>query len=206
MTTSASESHAYAGLEKPDTNNATYIGWADWKNEEDWTADYYIKNKKEFFEHLDRMNQGLQNGYRINRPYQTFRMNRDLIATLADKLELTAQQRGKAINLFTALDLQKLGHSVNLVAYCVCAYVVHSDQSDRECHPQTIDSDSDFLFTELQTKLGISRERFTSVFGKVAHRIRIGCFDPVDHDKYQLDKAQQFQWREYNDDKDEGWL
>ncbi|MFA9417132.1 hypothetical protein [Natrinema sp. HArc-T2] len=206
MTASTTESHAYEELAKPDTNNATYLGWANWDNQDEWPADFYIENKKKFFEHLDRMNQGLQNGYRANRPYQTYRMNRDLVATLADKLGMTTQQRGRAINWFTILDLQTLGLPAQTVAYCVCTYVVHSDESNRECHPQTSEDEFDDLFRDIQAQLGIRQERFESVYGKVAHRIRTKDFEPTIHDKYQLDEALQFQWRTFNAEKDDGWL
>lgn len=202
--TATTESHAYAELVKPDTNNATFIGWSEWEDDSDWPTDYYPLNKKEFYKLLDQMNQGLNNGYRTNRPYQTYRMNRDLAATLSDKLRMTQSQRLRAIRTFTKLDLQRLGFPVQVVPFCVCAYVVHEEGKGRKCHPAC--NNIDALFTQMREELNIREDKFSKVYGKVENRIRTGKLDSTDFDEYQLDKALRFTWQTSDADTDDGWL
>lgn len=185
--TATVDSHAYAELVKPDTNNATYIGWTDWDEESDWLTDHYPPNKKNYYEHLDRMNQGLNNGYRTNRPYQTYRMNRDLAACLSSQLGMTASQRSRTIQRFTQLDLQRMGFPAQVVAFCVCAYVVHTDEEGRKCHPACKPEDT--LFARLREQLSIPANRFAKVYGKVEHQIQNEPLKPGDFDRYRTDNV-----------------
>ena len=206
MTASTTESHAYAELAKPDTNNATYLAWFTLDNDDEWSADFRFKKKRDHYEYLDQMNQGRRNLDWWNKEYETYRANRDVASTLADKLELMSGQRRRAMELFTGLDLQQLGHPTNPVAFCVCAFVVHSDDTGRKCHPQTTEADFDDCFAHLMVELDIRQKQFASIYGKVAHRIQRGELRHVEHDKYGLDEAQQFVWRTDNADEEDGWL
>ncbi|SFG62912.1 hypothetical protein SAMN04488063_2643 [Halopelagius inordinatus] len=202
--TATADSHAYAELVKPDTNNATYIGWSDWDGDGDWLTDHYPLNKRDYYEYLDRNNQGLVNGHRMNYEYLTYRMNRDLAATLSDKLEMMPSQRRRAIESFTRLDLQHMGFPAEVVAFCVCAYTVHTDGKGRKCHPASKPNDS--LFTEIREQSGISERQFAKVYGKVEHRIRAGKLESTNFDRYQTDDALQFNWRSTDAGADSGWL
>lgn len=172
---------------------------------------YYLSkrgfpNMKEVYRHLDETNRGQKNGYRWNGPYETYRMKRDVIATLAHKLWMTPSQRKQAINLFTGLDLQRLGYHIEVAAFALCAFIVHSDGAERQYHPQTSGQNTDEEFTELQENLGIGDKQFAKIYGKIAHRVRSGDIRRTDHDKYQLDGATQFNWRTTDADNGDGWL
>ena len=208
MSSSTSISDAYDSLTKPDTNNATYIGWQKIDEEEYWLADHLPRSKKKYWEFLNQVNSGLRNGKWWNDTYETYRTNRDLILNLTSHLYMRPPQRARATNLITRLDLQKLGLQAELVAFCICAYVVHDTEKDPRCgYPAKgqMENVTDEL-RSMQKSLGITNKQFRSTYAKVQHRDGTVKSPDVDHDEYEVDTNAQQRWRSTKSDGDGGWL
>lgn len=133
------------GIATPDTRNETKIGYEDyttkWTKKDAngfWPADYLYQRKGKHYKHLDQINQGLKNGPSwYNQAYINVCTNRDLIKHISDSLELLPREEGRAIRYFLGQDLRKWGIRKELVAWAVCAYIVHSDEQDiRRSHPK----------------------------------------------------------------------
>lgn len=206
--TSISDADAYEPLLKPDTNNATYIGWDEISESEYWLADTIPRSKRKYWEYQNQVNSGLRNGTWWNDPYETYRTNRDLILNLTSHVHMRSQQRTRALDLITRFDLQKLGLRAELVAFCICAYVVHETEKDPRCGYPTkgqMENVTDEL-RSMQDSLGITDRQFQSTYGKVQHRDRTAEPSDVDHDKYEVDSNAQQQWRSTKGDSGEEWL
>lgn len=201
-----SRSHAYSKLPKCDTNNATRIGWNDWEGDGNWPADILPENKKAYYQHLDRLNNGRQNGHkRQNKYYETYELNRNLIQCMSDKLRLDSWEIKKAIQWFDGLQRSNMGISSKVVAFSTCAYLVHQLDDRRTYHPQTKPEDRDPFFEECREAFNISHDWFQSVYGKVAHKIRNDKLTFERHDAYGTDSNAEQTWRTRNDGNKD-WL
>lgn len=162
MSSNTSISDAYSPLPKPDTNNATYIGWTEIDESEYWLADTVPRSKRKYWEFQNQVNSGLRNGKRWNDPYETYRTNRDLILNLTSHLYMRPHQRTRAIDLISRLDLQKLGLRAELVAFCICAYVIHDSENDLRCGYPAMGSMGNICeeLREMQKSLGIKDKEF----------------------------------------------
>jgi len=190
--TANTDSHDYADLDKPDTNNATSIKWWKYPEDEYWEADFPISNKQRYFEYLDRYNSGFRNGKWHNDEYETFLANNDLVDSLCDSLDLTTEERGQAKGLIHRMDLQREGIRVERMAYAVCAYAVHSSTTDeRNCHPQT---DRPEEFQRVKTQLGITNKQFESDYGKVQHRDQNVDDQSAEYDSRGVDRSPDRRW------------
>lgn len=199
------DSHAYSDLANCDTNNATRIGWDDCNPNEEWPCDYYLTNKRAYFQHLDRHNSGYQNGPDWqNKSYNTYKLNRNLIQCMGDRVRLGQWQTKRAIQLFDGLQRSNMGLPSEVVALSTCAYVIHRFDDRRECHPQTKPENRDHFFGKCRKDYDIAHKRFESVYGKVSHRIRNGELDTQSHDSYEVDANAEQNWRTVNDEGD-GW-
>jgi len=190
--TATTDSHAYAHLDEPDTNNATTIEWWTLPEDEYWQSDFLYSNKKRYFEHLDRYNSGYKNGTWHNDKYETYLANDDLVDSLGDSLNLTQEERMTARSLIHRIDLQREGIRVERMAYALCAFAVHSSTTDRrKCHPQ---NDLPEEFQQVKDELGIADEEFESDYGKVQHRDRTLERQTYEHDKYEVDRSPERRW------------
>jgi len=203
---STTENHAYSDLTDCDTNNATRIGWPEWECYEYWPADYRPEQKWAYYRHLDRHNSGLQNGHkRQNKSYETYQINQNLVMSIGGRLKMGTWEKKRTTNLLVGLLRSNMGLKAEHVAFCTCAYVVHQYDDRRECHPHTESADFDPFFKEQMQELEITQERFDSVYGKVAYRIRNTNLETPRHDKYELNKNAP-QTRHSTNPSDDGWL
>lgn len=170
------------GIATPDTTRETFIGWnlADGRNQPTpgWKkstaskfrrADsLYLKYEKHY-QHLDQIDAGLKNGPAWwNQVYLTAWTNKDLITIMAGNLELLSHQQARAKRYFLSQDLSKWGISKALVAWAVCAYIVHSDEQDnRRCHPSSDTGEKAEQFWETAYTLGFSESERVSTYHKV---------------------------------------
>lgn len=162
------ERHSYTQLTNADTAYRTYIVWQELDVGDLWPADFWRRDKRDYYQHLDDMNKGIKNGpsWR-NGPYDTYLSNRDLIGIVADELGLTVRQRGAVESYFLSL---KLGLSKELVAASACLYIVHSDDRDeRQCHPDTAEATRDEIFYDAIEKYGLWYKDMKKTYFKVQH-------------------------------------
>lgn len=192
ITDSDASSHAYAGLEKPDTNPATWIDPQDVDDAEDFASpsDWRKTHKPTYYEYLDNLNRGYNNGVRRNKPFYTYQTNLHASQILSDKLGLTAGQKSQAETWFRVLDFEKLGHPAEVVGVSICARIVHETERDRrECHPQTPIEKWPSEFREMYEPWGMDyTNRYEKVYGQVDHRIRNWSFENSEPASEQMDK------------------
>lgn len=175
-------------LAQPDTSRETRIGYSKSDSSGNWTsrhanrywpADYLYLRKGEYYKHLDEIDGGYKNGTLWwNQPYFTFLANRDLIDILAGNLNLTKDQKRHAIDYFLDQDLQLWGIRKELVAWSICAYIVHSDKVDsRRCHPLTNEDDYDDLFLEAAYSLDLLHKDRVKTYNKIQNDLRLNWND-----------------------------
>lgn len=178
---STTESPTATSIATPDTNRRTKIGYDDYTNnwresdaKEYWAADYLYLKKETHYQHIDRINAGLKNGPTwYNQAYLTAWTNRDLIDILAGNLSLTKAQKDKAISYFLNQDLGNWGIRKELVAWSVCAYTVHSDESDkRRTHPQATGDQRAEKFWEVAYSLDLAMKDRIKTYHKVESDMR----------------------------------
>ncbi|MFC6875387.1 hypothetical protein [Halobellus marinus] len=127
-----------SGLTNCDTKHHTFIGWQE--NKSKWDVpflsrtDWYYETKLDLYKHIDRHNAGLQNGTWANTNYETYWLNYNLIENAADRIGLTLFEKGKAIRIFTGLDLDEFGLRASEVAVAVCGWVLY-EETERKTHP-----------------------------------------------------------------------
>lgn len=180
--TTTTERPTATGIATPDTSRKTFIGWdlGDPRNESTrgWNKreasrfrlddSLYLK-KEVYYQHLDNVDAGLKNGPKWwNQAYFTAWSNQDLIETLAGNLELLPRQQGRAVKYFMNQDLRKWGLRKELVAWAICAYVVHSDEDDqRRAHPKTENGEKADQFWDAAYHLDLSMRERVSTYHKV---------------------------------------
>lgn len=204
--TDKTNSHPYSGLEKCDTNNATRIGWNDWWDNGKWPADYRPENKQDYYQYLDRLNSGLQNGRKHqNSSYETYALNRNLIQCISDKLRMNSWEIKRAIKVFDGLQRSGMGISSKIVAFSTCAYLIHEYDSNRQYHPQTKNEDQDYFLDKCRKEFDIRRDSFESMYGKISYKIRNNKLNFRQYDKYEIDSNAQQRWRTRDSDGKD-WL
>ena len=163
----------------PDANAATYIPWWKIPAEQERLEGSLRTSSRKFYKDLDHYNSGLWTLMTRNDPFETFRQKRDLINMLSAELELNLEQRSRVRSQYLYLDLSKQGVSMELVAFALCAYAVHSDSKrydhyDRKCHPQTPTESTDPLFVKLLSYFveagRFSNKDFEKQYGKVQNQ------------------------------------
>lgn len=124
-------------------------------------------NKREKFKWLSEHNTGLRNGEWINQGYLIHELNKHLIEALSGQLDLNPRYQQEAIGLFMSLNLGKFGVHAGIVAYCVCAVVVHRDgDNERDCHPSANDIDPEF--ERIAECEGYRQKDLISIYNKIA--------------------------------------
>jgi hypothetical protein len=165
-------------LRTPDANAATYIPWWEIPVDDERLEGSLRTCAQKFYKDLDHYNSGLWTLMTRNDSFETFRQKRDLINMLSSQLELNSGQRSRVRAQYLSLDLSKQGVAMELVAFALCAYAVHSDskrfdQYDRKCHPQTPAESTDPLFAEMLAYFvdveKFSVKEFEQQYGKVQH-------------------------------------
>lgn len=164
-------SNRISSFDTPDTNNATYFLSEDVSGY--YPADFLRLSKSAHFAYLKEINEGLRLLGRYDDPYITREAARDLIEALSSQLELTAREKSQARRNFLSLDREKLGISLNLVAYAVCAFAVEQNNRNvtRRCHPNIPEDDRDDQFNQMAESLGLTQHNIVKTYGKIQHRL-----------------------------------
>lgn len=173
---STTERPTATGIATPDTANATTIGWdkytANWTEADAndyWPGDYWKSRKGDYWHHQDAQNRGLKNGPTwYNQAYINAWSNRDIIKMFAVNLELLPRQQDRATRYFLGQKLGNWGIRKELVAWAVCAYIVHSDKKDqRRAHPQTKNGEKADQFWDMAYHLDLTMRERVKTYHKV---------------------------------------
>lgn len=144
-----------------DTQNATIIRY-------DKIADF---EKRKKFKRLSEFNTGLRNGKWTNQDYNTHLINEHLIWSLICQLDINPRYQQEAAGLFMSLNLRKFGVNAGVVAYCVCAVVVHrTEENERNCHPSMKNIDPEF--ERIAECEGYRQGDLISIYNKIAQSKR----------------------------------
>lgn len=158
---------AYNDLTKPDPNWATTFYHSDVR-EQRWSADYLKLDKESYFKMLGEIHRGEKNGPKWEHSeLQTHTLREDLVDIIGGQLNLNELQLEEAKARATNVDGEKFGMSLELLVYCVCAYVVHNDNwtpyaSERKVHPNC--SSRDRIFLQVAFELDLQPERIDRVY------------------------------------------
>lgn len=160
-------------IDNPDTDNATYFLGKD-ASLGSFEADYRKLDKQEHFKHLKKLNSGWNTGLNwYNNRLNTYQMAKDAINAISGQLDLTDKERSRARDHYVNLDREKLGLKAQLVAYCVCAYVVENNDrnQNRRSHPNVPDEATDDLFQEVADSIGLCQKSIVKTYCKIASRL-----------------------------------
>ncbi len=167
------DAEAYNELTKCDTNWATTFYHADVR-EERWTADYLKLDKESYFRMLGEINRGEKNGPKWeNSEYHTHTLREDLVEIIGGMLNLNDLQLDEAKARATNVDGEKFGMRLELLVYCVCAYVVHNDDStpyakERKVHPNC--GSKDVTFQQVAFELDLHPNRINRVYRRLEQK------------------------------------
>lgn len=168
------KSHAYDDLTTVNFDNRTNIKYQAIDEDAYWPADFLYLQQKKHYEYLNELNAGRKNGPKwTNDDYFTYYAARDLINIISGQLELTPPQRDRAENRFLGLNRGELGHRLDVIAYCLCAYIVETDgnTTKRRCHPNVAEEKKDEVFRRIAEALGLNDEQISKVYGKLRHQL-----------------------------------
>jgi hypothetical protein len=190
----ASAMPTHSTLNAPDTNHATRFDYSQetdgyWDSSSDW----YRTTKYSYWQHLAEINRGRKRGGKYwNSPFHTYQANRDLIDAVGTQLNLLSRQKQDAQAWFAHLDLDEWGLRVELVACCLCARIVHEDDSDeRRTHPNVAadHEDKPIEFVEIPARFGFREKEVISMYGKLDSYLRDNDQpDPRKFDRRQTDE------------------
>ena len=173
IATPNTERETYIGWDLSDPRNQPTDGW-NWKRAgKFWKADFLYLKLTNYYQHLDQIDAGLKNGPTWwNQAYFTQWSNRDLITNLSSQLELLPRQQERAIRYFLGEDLRTWGIQKELVAWAICAYLVHSDERDkRKAHPLSTSENRIEQFWDVAYSLDFTRAERVSTYHKVQSKM-----------------------------------
>jgi hypothetical protein len=161
------DGEAYNRLTKPDPNWATTFRHADVRNER-WMADYLKLDKEAYFKMLGEIHRGEKNGPKWEHSeLHTHTLREDLVEIIGGRLNLNHLQLEEAKARATNVDGEKFGMKLELLVFCVCAYVVHNDNSTpyadgRKVHPNC--TTKDVIFEQVAFDLGLRPSLINRVY------------------------------------------
>lgn len=161
------DAEAYNRLTKPDPNFATTFYHADVR-EQRWPADYLKLDKEAYFKMLGEIHRGEKNGPKWEHSeLHTHTLREDFVEIIGARLNLNDLQLEEAKARATNVDGEKFGMNLDLLVYCVCAYVVHNDDTppyaiERKVHPNSESKDD--LFEEVAGELGLRSKLIDRVY------------------------------------------
>jgi hypothetical protein len=176
-------------INNPDTNHATFFKANDIQSSESFLADFRYLNKRKHYHHLKQLNAGFAVSLgRYNDRLVTYDMAVDVVDNLSSQLGLTKKERSQSRHQFVTLDREELGLRSDLVAYCVCAYVVEQNErnEERRCHPNVPENTKDDLFQQIAESLDLSQRGIVKTYGKIQNRVD-DTTSPVPEDRHDPD-------------------
>lgn len=209
---SSTKTHAYKGLEEPDTNNSTWFDPEEKSINENWKPDdwwntssgFRFQKKSVWWTYLEQLNQGVRNGKHTNGPYWTYRDNVDLIHNVSDQIGTTAVQSERAKKTyFHVHDRDRIdGTRKDATAVAVVAYIIEYDDNDeRRFEPQWEFDNGETVADSLSERFNIDARLITSTYGKVRHHLRLtdslGTLPTFDSEK--LDRRGLFVEPDFDD-------
>lgn len=193
---SESQLSSTTGIAEPDTNNATFIGWRKKTDTYDpnrnWQDNRYPRRYEDWYKHLDFTNNGYKNGPKWwNTPFYRWLENIRLIETVADQLNLTEREAGRAKGLFLGFPGEKMGTYKETYALAACLCAVELDRRDqRRAHPNVPEEKRPSEFQRLTERFGVPGKEIRTAYGRIENRHRVGKLEsPEEFDRFDLQEV-----------------
>jgi len=174
------KSHPYAGLEKPDTNNATWFHPNQksinsyWKGDEYWKSSsaFRYSKKNNMWKYLGELNDGIRNGKRTNDPLFTYLDNTDLIENVCLQIDLHKRHWPTAKRYYQCIHMNHIkGVRKDSTAVAIVAYVAHTRQAQRSFHPNTKLEDGQTVAEYLAERFSLPVKTIYRRYGEVSDLI-----------------------------------
>jgi len=174
------KSHPYDGLEKPDTNNATWFNPNQkspsdyWNDDEYWLScsAFRHQQKSAMWKYLGQVNDGIRNGKRTNDPLFTYLDNSDLIENVALQLDLPKGYWPRAKQYYWCIHNKHIsGVRKDSTAVTTVAYVIHTRQENRPFHPNTKLREGQTVAEFLSERFSLPVKTIYKRYGQVARLI-----------------------------------
>lgn len=207
---SSTTTHAYKGLEEPDTNNSTWFDPDEQSINENWdsgdwwdaSSGFRFQKKSVWWTYLEQLNQGVRNGKYTNGAYWTYRDNVDLIHNVSDQIGTTSVQseRAKEVYFYVHHEDRIDGTRKDATAVAVVAYIIEYDDNDkRRFEPQWKSDSGETVAETLSELFNVDARLIISIYGKVRHYVRLAdsfgklpTFDSQNMDRRGLDIEPDF--------------
>jgi len=174
------ETHPYADLHKPDTNNATWFNPNKKSINEYWGEDEYweessafrFSKKLKWWQYLGELNDGIRNGKRTHDELFTYLDNSDLIENVSLQLDLPKCYWPTVKRYYNCIHGEEIsGVRKDSTAVAIVEYVIHTRQEERPFHPNT-KLEGDLTVAEyLADRFSLPVKTIYKRYGQVAHLI-----------------------------------
>lgn len=134
------------------------------ENRTSFNPDDASSGQEERFEQLRETNRGYWRGH-ADTANQAAQDRRQRYEAIASQLDLTDAQQTRGWRRLQSVDLQRMGLSLDLVVFCLCALVVRDD--GREFHPHRSNENNDELFVEMAERLDFRESLMASCWEKL---------------------------------------
>lgn len=127
------------------------------------------REQQDHYEMLRNTNRGYWKGFAVT-ANQRATERHQRFQTIASQLELTDYQEQEGQRMLDSIDLQRLGLSLDLVLFSLCALVVRDD--GRAYHPYRSNDNNDDLFVELAEDLEFRQSQIASCWEKLRRQFK----------------------------------
>lgn len=190
-------------LERPDTNNATIIGWYErtyyYDPDQRWEDDRYPRRYGDYYKDKDLTNNGYKHGDYWNKAFFRWLENDQLIRICSGQLPLTQRERARAKGLFHRLRGNQFGTHKESYAVATCLYVIETeDGDDRRAHPNVPDKKKSTQLTleNVSQRFNVSEKWIRKAYARVERWVRLGELDQREtFDKYREELPLEYQYR-----------
>lgn len=191
------------GLEQPDTNNATIIGWYKgtdvYNPDQTWLDDRYPRRYGDYYLDKDLTNNGYKNGVYWNKKYYRWLESDCIIRTCSAQLPLTRQERASAKSLFHRLQGEDFGTYKEIYAVATCIYVIENEEEDlRRGHPNVPEKNkpAELRLENVGQQFKITEKWLRRAYARIERWVRLGELGPrPEFDKYDEEVPLEYQHR-----------
>ena len=173
------ETHPYANLNKPDTNNATWFNPNQKSMNEYWGEEYWeessafhYQKKSKWWQYLGELNDGIRNWKRTHDELFTYLDNFDLIENVSLQLDLPKCYWPTVKRYYNCIHHKEIeGVRKDSTAVAIVQYTIHTRQKERPFHPNTKLEEDLTVAEYLADRFSLPVKTIYKRYGQVAHLI-----------------------------------
>lgn len=191
------------GLERPDTNNATIIGWYErtdyYDPDQRWQDDRYPRRYGDYYKDKDLTNNGYKHGSYWNKGFFRWLENDRLIRICSGQLGLTQRERARVKGLFHRLSGERFGTLKEKYAVAACLYVIETEECDlRRAHPNVPDEKKspELTLDNVTERYNVSETWIRKAYARIERWVRLGELGQREtFDKYREEFPLEYEHR-----------